>query len=124
MTDEWITSRPSADTHRTFPGAALFHIDDFKLLWCNECYLALLPDQGGSDSFLGRPLLDISPVTFVTRRDAMVRAAETGEVQRGTDRVFSVEHGVDLYHWEIHRPQPDTLLTLVVREKARPPLTN
>lgn len=121
MTEETETTSGA----RSFPdtgavsAAALFRSDDLTIIWHNDEYRSFMEPPYDEQGGVGLPYSVVAPLGYSMRYSAMREVRETGRPRSGVDRIFSVEDGLRLYHWQVHRPTPELLLTLIRCEVVR-----
>lgn len=94
--------------------AVLMLTSDLVGVWCNDRYRDMVIDRESvRGGVKGRRLSDFSPVIGPAKEAVYRRVAETGISESGTDYLVDLGGKPRLFHWIIHRPSEDLLLTLI-----------
>jgi hypothetical protein len=99
---------------------AVFSTPDLTLTWSNEAYLTLVDEPFRSAGALGHQLDELSPLSYATKSELLRHVATCGDPESEEDRVFSVEDGITLYRWSVHRVCPDRVIAVIDVEPRRP----
>lgn len=100
--------------------AGILEGPEFRLVWCNRVAYTLFDKPYRSDAALGLPLEQINPILFAAQGSALREAMVDGKDRSGTDRMFSVERGITIFHWSLRQLGERQVLALVHIERAKP----